>query len=46
MDLLLEIDNIDYIATAKNVKDFLDNKLPRILRLANENPASLKSPTI
>lgn len=46
VDLLLEIDNIDYKATAKNVKDFLDNKLPRILRLANENPASLKSPTI
>lgn len=46
MDLLLEIDNIDYKKTAENVKDFLDNKLPRILRLANESPASLKSPEI
>lgn len=46
MELLLEIENIDYKATAKNVKNFLDKKLPRILRIANESPASLKSPII
>jgi len=28
-DLLLEIDNIDYKATANNVKNFLENKLRR-----------------
>lgn len=46
MDLLLDIDNIDYKKTALNVQDFLDHKLPHILRLANESPASLKSPVI
>lgn len=46
MDLLLEIDNINYKKTAKNVKHFLDKQLPKILRLANESPASLKSPVI
>lgn len=46
MDLLLDIDNIDYKATADKVKKFLDNKLPYVLRLANESPASLKSPVI
>lgn len=45
-DLLLEIDNIDYKATARNVKEFLDKKLPRILRIANASPASLASPVI
>ena len=45
-DLLLEIDNIDYKATANNVKNFLENKLPCILRLANSSPASLASPVI
>lgn len=46
MELLLEIENIDYKATARNVKKFLDKKLPHILRIANESPASLKSPVI
>lgn len=45
-DLLIEIDNIDYKATARNVKEFLDKKLPRILRIANASPASLASPVI
>lgn len=45
-DLLLEIDNIDYKATARNVKEFLDKRLPRILRIANASPASLASPVI
>lgn len=45
-DLLIEIDNIDYKATARNVKEFLDKKLPRILRIANSSPASLASPVI
>ena len=26
--------------------DYLDNKLPRLLRMVNESPASLKSPVI
>lgn len=43
VDLLLDIDNIDYKKTALNVQDFLDHKLPHILRLANESSASLKS---
>ena len=46
MDLLLDIDNIDYKKNALNVQDFLDYKLLHILRLANESPASLKSPVI
>lgn len=46
VNLLLDIDNIDYKKTALNVQDFLDHKLPHILRLANESPASLKSPVI
>ncbi|MGO5155626.1 ArpU family phage packaging/lysis transcriptional regulator [Ligilactobacillus ruminis] len=45
-DLLIEIDNIDYKATARNVKEFLDKKLPRILRIANASPANLASPVI
>ncbi len=45
-DLLLEIDNIDYKATANNVKNFLENKLPCILRLANSSPSILASPVI
>lgn len=45
-DLLIEIDNIDYKATARNVKEFLDKKMPRILRIANASPASLASPVI
>ena len=45
-DLLIGIDNIDYKATARNVKEFLDKKLPRILRIANASPASLASPVI
>lgn len=45
-DLLIEIDNIDYKATARNVKEFLDKKLPRILRIANASPARLASPVI
>ena len=45
-DLLIEIDNIDYKATARNVKEFLDKKLPRILRIANASPANLSSPVI
>lgn len=46
MDLLLDIDSIDYKKTALNVQDFLDHKLLYILRLANESPASLKSSVI
>lgn len=46
MDLLLEIDNINYKKTAKNVKCFLDKQLPKILRLVNESLASLKLPVI
>lgn len=45
-DLLIEIDNIDYKATARNVKEFLDKKLPRILRIANASPSILASPVI
>ena len=45
-DLLIDIDNIDYKATARTVKEFLDKKLPRILRIANASPASLASPVI
>lgn len=45
-DLLFEIDNIDYKATALHVKHFLDTKLPHILRIANESPAYLCSPVM
>lgn len=38
--------DIDYKRTANNVRDYLDNKLPRLLRMVNESPASLKSPVI
>lgn len=44
--LLLDIGNIDYKATARSVKEFLDKKLPCILRLANGSPPSLVSPVI
>lgn len=46
VDLLLDIDNIGYKKNTLNVQDFLDHKLSHILRLANESPASLKSPVI
>ena len=45
-DLLIEIANIDYKATARNVKEFLDKKLPRILRIANTSPTSLVSSAV
>ena len=38
--------NIDYKKTAVNVRSYLDTKLPRLLRMVNESPASLKSPVI
>lgn len=38
--------DIDYKRTANNVRDYLDNKLPRLLRMVNESPASLKSSVI
>lgn len=36
--------NINYKKTAINVRSYLDTKLPRLLRMVNESPASLKSP--
>lgn len=38
--------NIDYKKTAVNVRSYLDTKLPRLLRMVNESPTSLKSPVI
>ena len=46
IDILLDIENIDFKATAKNVKNFLDHKLPHVLRIANESPSALQSPVI
>lgn len=43
MDLFL---NIDYKKTAINVHGYLDTKLPRLLRMVNESPSSLKLPII
>lgn len=38
--------DVNYKETAINTRNFLDHKLPRILRIANENPGCLKSPAI
>lgn len=38
--------DIDYKKTALNVRNYLDTKLPRLLRMINENSLSLKSPAI
>ena len=40
------IDNVDLIATAENVDNFLSTKLEKAVRVVNLNIADLQSPTI